>query len=70
MAKMTLVCVLLASCGVGEPAPMSGACVDRAAPNLFDGSAADVPFKECRWRSQTWICRLEKNANAWRCVML
>jgi hypothetical protein len=70
MPKMILTLTLLAACSAREAAPMSGACVDRLAPNLFDASAADVPFKECRWRNQTWVCRLERGSDAWRCVAI
>ncbi len=70
MHKMTLFLVLLVACGAREAPPMAGVCVDRVAPNLFDANAADVPFKECRWRSQTWLCRFETGADAWRCVSL
>ncbi len=70
MLKMILLFVLFTACAAREAPPMSGACVDRVAPNLFDATAADVPFKECRWRGQTWLCRLEAGADAWRCVHL
>lgn len=72
MTKMILTCALLASCSPTKPAPMSGLCVDRLAPNIFigDANAPDEPFTECRWRSQTWICRLEQGADAWRCVAI
>jgi len=56
MRNLLLLLVFLgvcATCAPKEAPPMSGACVDRVAPNLFDAAAADVPFKECRWRGQT-----------------
>lgn len=68
MRKMILILALLAACGAREASPMSGTCVDRVVPNLFDGSAADVPFRQCRWQGKTWVCRLENGADAWRCV--
>lgn len=72
MSKMILLLVLVAACAAREAPPMAGTCIDRVAPNLFDATAAaaDVPFKECRWRSQTWLCRLETGADTWRCVRL
>ena len=70
MPKMILTLVLMMSaCSTREAPPMSGTCVDRVAPNLFDATAANVPFKECRWRSQTWICRPRPGAGAWRYVL-
>lgn len=68
MPKTILALLTLAACSAREAPPMSGDCVDRVAPNLFDADAPNVPFRQCRWRDQTWICRLETGADAWRCV--
>jgi hypothetical protein len=68
MPKTILLLALLAACAAREAPPMAGACVDRVAPNLFSERDESVPFRECKWQGRTWVCRLERDANAWRCV--
>lgn len=69
MIKIILTCILLVACSVTEAPPMAGTCVDRVAPNIFDGSAASIPFKVCEWHSRIWLCRLEPGAASWRCAV-
>lgn len=70
MAKMIWICILLAACSARKAPPMSGTCVNHVTPNLFDQNAPDVEFKMCLWQDLIWICRLEEETNAWRCVGL
>ncbi len=70
MAKMIWTCILLAACSARKAPPMSGTCVDRVSPNFFDQDAPDVEFKVCQWQDRIWVCRLEEEADAWRCVAL
>lgn len=68
MRNMIVALVLLASCSAKEAPPMAGTCIDRTVPNLFSVRDETVSFRQCAWKGRTWICRLEKDADAWQCV--
>jgi len=66
MKLLIVVLTAVSACSAEKAPPMSGKCVDREAPNLFD-QGKTVSFRQCKWEGRTWACMLTADEDAWQC---